>query len=780
MPAEACDRLSAYLQRVTEGNPFFVSEILQSLEESGALYQSGETWQLGDLEMIQVPTLVRQVIETRLDRLGPGARELLQVAAVIGHEVPVDVWIAVSGADDEQLAETLEVAVEARIVEESQGGMQFRFTHALIRETLYEGLVSIRRRAWHRKIAEVLERSPRPDPDAIAHHYLQLHDQRAVDWLVQAANRAEATYARISAVERLESAGALLAEDESRAAERGWLLMRIPVLARTSDPHKGLAYCNLVEQIAIEVGDQLLRALAIGNRATAYSYVGDASQALASYEEQQPIVASLSAEDVERAFRLRRDFTTDPDTAIDGVEVDRILRSLGTKPWSISFLLPLFLARAGRLQDAVRIGQGLVAVYDAVASGLTRRSWAHYLASEPLGGLGYAYAVLGQPDEARDALQRSRHYLQIADERYVYYQRLGTELQHVVMPYAADDLVERQRLVTALHEARTSAAGGVLGAGIPWLETHLMVSGAWDEARADAEAALGSTLHPMEKIAARVTLARLAMLRDLPSPLSWVEELLIGGPQTDILHGLEVLRMRASHALDTAAATETATWLYEHDDWLARTGVVLGKAEGLTLWSRFYQQTRELDRSVDAVRQAVEHANQPRQPLALIAALRQFGSVLTAVGTFDEARQKLNDALTLADACAAPFERALTLQTLAELQVRMGDPGPLPDLLSEVRRLLEPLDARLALAHVAALERSLPVSHPRVTRPAGLTAREIEVLRLVAQGLTDAEVAEQLFVSPRTVGTHLTSIYNKLGVSSRMAATRKAAELGLV
>ena len=66
------------------------------------------------------------------------------------------------------------------------------------------------------------------------------------------------------------------------------------------------------------------------------------------------------------------------------------------------------------------------------------------------------------------------------------------------------------------------------------------------------------------------------------------------------------------------------------------------------------------------------------------------------------------------------------------------------------------------------------------TNPAGLTAREIAVLRLVAQGLTDAQVAERLIVSPRTVSTHLTSIYGKLGVSSRAAATRFAVERGLV
>jgi predicted ATPase/DNA-binding NarL/FixJ family response regulator len=68
----------------------------------------------------------------------------------------------------------------------------------------------------------------------------------------------------------------------------------------------------------------------------------------------------------------------------------------------------------------------------------------------------------------------------------------------------------------------------------------------------------------------------------------------------------------------------------------------------------------------------------------------------------------------------------------------------------------------------------------QVGYPAGLTAREVAVLRLVAQGLTDAQVAERLIVSPRTVSTHLTSIYGKLGVSSRAAATRFAVENGLV
>jgi len=65
------------------------------------------------------------------------------------------------------------------------------------------------------------------------------------------------------------------------------------------------------------------------------------------------------------------------------------------------------------------------------------------------------------------------------------------------------------------------------------------------------------------------------------------------------------------------------------------------------------------------------------------------------------------------------------------------------------------------------------------TYPDGLTAREVEVLCLVAQGLTDAQIAEQLIISPRTVNTHLTAIYGKIQVSSRTAATRYAIEYHL-
>jgi len=75
---------------------------------------------------------------------------------------------------------------------------------------------------------------------------------------------------------------------------------------------------------------------------------------------------------------------------------------------------------------------------------------------------------------------------------------------------------------------------------------------------------------------------------------------------------------------------------------------------------------------------------------------------------------------------------------------------------------------------------SVPHAPKACTSPAGLTAREVEVLQVVAQGLTNEQVAQRLVISPRTVDTHLTSIYSKLGVSSRSAATRYAMQHHLV
>jgi DNA-binding CsgD family transcriptional regulator len=113
--------------------------------------------------------------------------------------------------------------------------------------------------------------------------------------------------------------------------------------------------------------------------------------------------------------------------------------------------------------------------------------------------------------------------------------------------------------------------------------------------------------------------------------------------------------------------------------------------------------------------------------------------------------------------------------TLGELQRVLG-------VIAEGLREPEPPSDILIGAEMAALPARTESAPPvdAAPCPEGLSGREIEVLRLVADGLTNARIAQRLFISPKTVSTHLVSIFSKLGVTSRAGATRFALEHGLV
>jgi DNA-binding CsgD family transcriptional regulator len=141
------------------------------------------------------------------------------------------------------------------------------------------------------------------------------------------------------------------------------------------------------------------------------------------------------------------------------------------------------------------------------------------------------------------------------------------------------------------------------------------------------------------------------------------------------------------------------------------------------------------------------------------------------------AAQALHDAysMTLLASLRAAYDAAV-----ASIRAALG-----PDSFEEHWGQGRLMTVDAAVEEALDLERELPLGEsiatpPKPRYPAGLSAREVEVLRLVAQGLTDAEVAERLFLSPRTVSQHLRSVYNKLGVGSRTAAMRFAVEQGLV
>ncbi len=215
-----------------------------------------------------------------------------------------------------------------------------------------------------------------------------------------------------------------------------------------------------------------------------------------------------------------------------------------------------------------------------------------------------------------------------------------------------------------------------------------------------------------------------------------------------------------------------------HDRWLTWGDTALGQADGYLGWAAYHHAAGDAEHAREQAERALVAAGDPRQPLALLAAHRLLGELATDGRAYTDAERHLQEALALADACAAPFERALTLLATAEVRVATGEADGARAPLEEAHTIFRALGAKPALARGDALAARLAAapSPRRPEYPAGLSAREVEVLRLLAAGLANGEIAARLFLGVRTVETHIRAIYNKLGNTSRTAATRFAIE----
>ncbi|HET7036646.1 MAG TPA: AAA family ATPase, partial [Thermomicrobiaceae bacterium] len=268
-------RLERYLMRRAEGNPLYAGEVLRTLEEEGVLVARDGAWRLGDLAQARVPTLLRQVIEGRVGRFDEEHRLLLAIAAVVGQTVPLDVWAEAGEVDEDAVLDLAERAEEARLLEGTPEGTGVQFRHALIRETLYEGIPTIRRRRLHRRVGEILAARPTPDPDVVADHFIRAADPRAADWLVKAGERAEQAYDWQAAVKRLEQAIGILEGNAQRRGEVARLLYQMGNLDRYGDPGRSVSYLDRAERLARESGDEGLALMAEFSRAFKRCYLGD-------------------------------------------------------------------------------------------------------------------------------------------------------------------------------------------------------------------------------------------------------------------------------------------------------------------------------------------------------------------------------------------------------------------------------------------------------------------------------------------------------------------------
>ncbi len=759
---ESTARLATYTHGRSEGNPLFVGELLRTLEEEQVLQRTTAGWTLGFLVHVRVPPLLRQIIEGRAARLNAEARRLLAIAAVIGQEVPLSIWASVASEAEEGVLSVLEQATAARLTEMTADGMALRFVHALIREVLYEGLSPPVRRLVHCTAGEVLAERRAPDPDAVASHFQRADDERAVPWLLQAGERAQAAYARTTAAARFEAALALMERTDSDVGERGWLLLRLSRLLQFVEVAKARAFVDAAFPLAQAANDRSLAAFAQFQRGLLASFAGNVMDGLPALEEAAAAMAALT--DAERAH-----FTSHAAAIADG---SRIPEGRGG--------VVLWRAYTGRYREARALGEQLVAEAAGGDEDMLQAL------REGFGGLGDAYAALGMPDEAeviyaiaRQAFVRAGHHVLAANTAM-------RELDMVALPYRTENIATRRLAEWAVAERER--ASGAVPASIPprvVCLSLLVLEGEWEEAEhltltgsAEARATIGFRTSALRHLAA------LARLRgDAERAQQVVREWLPAGPATapgtfatfDVATAMQ--RVAAALAMDEGDLSTAKEWLVAHDRWLDWSGAVLGQSEGQVLWARYHRQIGDVDQAREHAERALTYATAPRQPLALLAAHRLLGELDTDAGRADDARDHLALSLALANACAAPFERALTLLALVELHAARGEHAQARDLLDAARAICLPLNAGPTLARIDALaQRLVATKMTAPAHPAGLTAREVEVLRLISAGLTNPQAAARLFLSPRTVGQHLRSIYHKLGVSTRAAATRFAVE----
>jgi class 3 adenylate cyclase/tetratricopeptide (TPR) repeat protein len=141
----------------TDGNPFFVGELLRHLTETGALYQEDGRWVSStDLRSRGLPVSVREVIGRRVARLGEEGTRVLGVASVIGRDFDLSLLAAATELDEDALLDVMDRAAEATLVDNVDGN-RYSFVHALIEYTVYESLSPARRARLHRRVAEAIE-----------------------------------------------------------------------------------------------------------------------------------------------------------------------------------------------------------------------------------------------------------------------------------------------------------------------------------------------------------------------------------------------------------------------------------------------------------------------------------------------------------------------------------------------------------------------------------------------------------------------------------------------
>lgn len=750
------------LHRWTAGNAFFVDETIKALVEHGPLREGPSGWIGWDVEDLHVPATIREAVLARLADLTPLARRLADVGAALGTRATHDELAVVSGLDHEALITAIDELRRADVLTEREDGgdIVYDFSHPLIQETLYSELGLARTRTLHGAIAEALERlygsNAMAHAGELAFHYARGDTRRlaakAVEYLRAAGRHASAKYANREAADYLAAALAIAEQESSDAASIDLITDLARVRQRLGDYAGALALWQRVLDVAREANDAKRTAMVHRSMGLARYWGGVFDEALAHYEaateaarragdpllEARVLIAKASClqavgrsaesrDEIERALTIAAPLG---DVAL----LARVHRSL--------LLLYLWLGPAEKARE-----HGKQAIALADASGQRAVAWSAHWALAMLSGL------TGQSEELE------RHLVEA--------HRIADELRSPLFRVWASE-IEIEYL-----------------AGI----------GDWDRAVSLAERTIA-------------TARSLGQRTLLPRVLVWAGLLYLG--RGDLARGKacvdEAWSLSAASDSSTGArdmfsvlpahigraAYHLATGHYADAILIGEHGLKIADRSGYIVWA--------LHRLMPIVAEASLWANDLKRAKQLAARMRRES---TALG------QRLG--LAWADACDALVEmlhgdkrRAVSLlegaiaaleaipyvphaaqlrRQLARVLAEMGDREGAMRELKRAHEVFAHLGAQRELDGTREQLRELGARPPaRSSSPgvAGLTGRELEIVRLVAARRSNKEIGAALGISARTASTHLSNIFSKLGVESRGELADLAREAGLL
>lgn len=188
------EEFSTLIHNQTDGNAFFVQQVLRALVERGDVYREGSRWERRELAEIEVPESIRSAVGERVDRLPDASRGALSAASVLGQRFRFEDLLAIVEAGEDELERALEVAVASDLLS-SDGGDTYSFEHALAQQTLLGELPARRRRRLHGLAGAALEARVKREPALaaeVAYHYLEADQpEPAARWSLAAGRHAE-------------------------------------------------------------------------------------------------------------------------------------------------------------------------------------------------------------------------------------------------------------------------------------------------------------------------------------------------------------------------------------------------------------------------------------------------------------------------------------------------------------------------------------------------------------------------------------------------------------